>query len=107
MPAYMFQVTYTREAWAAQIKNPSNRLGAVAEMIRDSGGKVVASYYAFGPKDVVIIAEMPDNTATAAFAISVAASGAVSSLETTVLMSPEEGLAAIKAAGKSSYRPPA
>ena len=106
MPAYLFQVAYTPQAWAAQVKKPSNRLAAVAKMITASGGKVVASYYAFGKDDVVIIAEMPDNTAAASFAISVAAAGAVSHLRTTPLMTPEEGLKAIKAASKSAYKAP-
>lgn len=107
MPAYLFQVAYTSQAWASQVKKPGDRLGAVAKMITASGGKVVASYYAFGPHDVVIIADMPDNTAAAAFAISVAAAGAVSHLQTTPLMTAAEGTKAIRAAGKSAYKPPA
>lgn len=106
MPTYLYQAAYTSQAWAGQVKNPTNRLAAVAKMIEDSGGKVVASYYAFGPHDVVIIAEMPDNTAAAAFSIAVAAAGAVSHLRTTPLMTPDEGVAAIRAAGQSAYRPP-
>lgn len=107
MPAYLFQASYTSEGWAAQVKNPQNRLAAVGSMIEGAGGKVVASYYAFGPSDVVIIAEMPDNVATAAFAIAVAAGGAVKSIQTTPLMTAEEGTQAIRTAGGTGYRPPA
>lgn len=107
MPMFMFQAAYTSQAWAGQVKKPGNRLTAVGKMIKDSGGKVVASYYAFGQHDVVIIAEMPDNSAAAAFSIAAAASGALSHLRTTPLMTEAEGVKAIRAAGKSAYRPPA
>ncbi len=106
MPTYLYQAAYTSQAWAGQVKKPADRLAAVGKMIKDSGGKVVSSYYAFGPHDVVIIAEMPDNTAAASFAIAVAAAGAVSHLRTTPLMTAAEGLKAIRAAGKSAYKPP-
>lgn len=107
MPTYLYQAAYTSQSWASQVKKPADRLKAVGEMVKASGGKVVASYYAFGKHDVVIIAEMPDNTAAAAFAIAAAAGGAVSHLRTTPLMSSTEGLNAIRAAGKSAYKPPA
>ncbi len=106
MPSYLVQAAYTSEGWAAQVKNPQNRLAAVAKMIESAGGKVVASYYAFGPHDVVIIAEMRDNAAMAGFAIAAAAAGALKSLQTTPLMTAEEGAQAIRAAGSSAYRPP-
>lgn len=73
-------------------------------MIENAGGKVIAGYYAFGPHDVVLIAEMADNTAAAAFSIAVAAAGAAK-VQATPLMTPEEGLQAIRAAGSTGYRP--
>lgn len=106
MPMYMFQGAYTPEAWAEQIKNPTNRLAIVAKMTEESGGKVVAQYYAFGPHDFIIIAEMPDNTTAAAWSIAAAAGGALSHFRTVPLMTEEEGLAAVRAAGKSTYRRP-
>jgi uncharacterized protein with GYD domain len=107
MPAYLLQASYSPEGWAAQVRNPQNRLAAVAGMIESVGGRAIASYYAFGPHDVVIIAEMPDNVSAAAFSIAVAAAGAIKSLQTTPLMTPEEGAQAIRAAAGSAYRPPA
>jgi uncharacterized protein with GYD domain len=104
---YMFQAAYTPQSWAGQVKKPTNRLTAVAKMMKDSGGKMVASYYAFGEHDVVLIAEMPDNAAAASFSIAAAAGGALRSLITTPLMTEAEGVKAIRAAGKSAYKPPA
>ncbi len=107
MPTYLYQAAYTSQSWAGQVKKPADRLKAVGEMVKASGGKVVASYYAFGDHDVVLIVEMPDNTAAATFSIAAAAGGALSHLRTTPLMTSVEGLKAIRAAGKSAYRPPA
>ena len=41
MPIYMYQAAYTPESWAAQLKNPQNRVEAVGrQAIRTS--KVLA-----------------------------------------------------------------
>ena len=64
-------------------------------------------YFSFGDYDVAAIAEFPDNTAAAAFAIATSSTGAVSKYHTTVLIATAaEGLAAMKAAKKIAYEPP-
>ena len=105
MARYLIQVSYTPESWAAQIKNPSNRLEAVAEMLAPAGITFVDAYYAFGEFDIVAIIEGPDNVSTAAAIIAIAAGGATSKVQTTVLMSADEGVEAITKAGSIGYRP--
>ncbi|MDP6823590.1 MAG: GYD domain-containing protein [Dehalococcoidia bacterium] len=105
MARYLIQVSYTSESWATQVANPTNRLEAVANMLAPAGIKFVDSYYAFGEFDMVVIADGPDNVSTAAGVIAVAAGGAVSKLQTTPLLTPEEGLAAITKAGSIGYSP--
>ena len=105
MPKYLLQVGYTPESFAAQIKNPQNRIQAVTPAIEKLGGKVETAYYTFGKYDIVVILEFPDNTAAAAFAISVAAGGALRALKTTPLMTIDEGIKALKAAGGTGYKP--
>jgi len=105
MPKYLLQVGYTPESFAAQIKNPQNRIQAVTPAIEKLGGKVETAYYTFGKYDLVVILEFPDNTAAAAFAISVAAGGALRALKTTPLMTIDEGIKALKAAGGTGYKP--
>lgn len=107
MPHYMLQVAYTAEAWAAQVKSPQNRMEAIRPVIERLGGKVETAYYAFGEYDLVAIFEFPDNVQAAAFALAAAAGGAVKALKTTPLLTLEEGLAALRAAGGAGYRPPA
>jgi uncharacterized protein with GYD domain len=67
MAKYLFQATYTSDAWAAQVKNPQNRVEAVRPVIEGLGGHIESVYFAFGEYDVVGIVEMPDNVSMAAF----------------------------------------
>jgi hypothetical protein len=53
----------------------------------------------------VVILDMPDNVAAAAFAGAIAAGGSCKSVKTTPLLSPEEGVSAMRKAGTSGYHP--
>ena len=106
MPSYLYQASYTGDAWATQINNPVNRAAQIGAMVEGAGGKVESFHYAFGEYDVIIIATFADNQTAAAFALAAAAGGAVKSLKTTPLLTADEGLEAIKKAGGTGYRPP-
>ncbi len=106
MPVYMFQESYTNEAWAVQIKNPQNRMEVARQIIEAQGGKLLGAYYAFGEYDVVLIAEFPDNVSAATIALMVSAGGAPKVFKTTVLLSVDEVLEAMRRAGRATYRPP-
>jgi uncharacterized protein with GYD domain len=104
MAKYLFQANYVAEGLKGLLKEGGSSRRAVVEKIIDSmGGKMEAFYYAFGETDLYGIADMPDNVSAAAFALTIAASGAVT-LKTTVLMTPEEIDKAVKKT--PSYRPP-
>jgi uncharacterized protein with GYD domain len=107
MAMYMLQVSYTPASWAAQVKNPTDRIEAIRPAVEKLGGKVTGAWYAFGEYDIVAILDMPDNTAAAAFALAAAAGGACSAVKTTPLMTIQEGMNALKAAGGAGYKPPA
>jgi uncharacterized protein with GYD domain len=76
-------------------------------MIEAAGGKMPHFFYAFGEYDVVIIWEAPDNATAASVAIAGAGGGALAKVNTTVLLTPEEGLEAFRKAGAVAYTPPA
>jgi uncharacterized protein with GYD domain len=105
MSSYLIQVSYSTEALAGLIKNPHNRTEAVRKSIEKLGGKLTGFWLAFGDYDVVVIAEMPDNIKAVAMSMAVAASGTAKSVKTTPLLSAEEGVAALKKAGNSGYKP--
>ena len=106
VPLYMSQVAYTSEAWATMIKNPQNRIEIVRPVIEGLGGKLLNAYLAFGEYDAVLITEFPDNVSTAALIMAAAGGGALKAIKTTVLMSVEEGLEAMRKASGTGYRPP-
>ena len=54
----------------------------------------------------MLIYKLPDAVSAAAFSIAVAAGGALESSKTTPQLTFEEGLEAMKQAGKTGYRPP-
>jgi len=106
MAQYLTQVAYTSAAWATLAKNPQDRIGVVSKALENLGGRVVGGWLCFGDYDTVLISEMPDHVSAAAFAMAIAAGGACKSVKTTPLLSTEEGLEAMKKAGKSGYAPP-
>lgn len=107
MAFYLFQASYTPEAWAGLVKRPQDRARAIRPIIKQLKGRLVSLYLAFGEYDVVGIAEMPNNEAAAAFSIAASAGGAVKAVKTTPLMTVQEGMRAMRQAGQAGYRPPA
>ena len=106
MALYLTRFTYTPETWAKLIKNPEDRRAAATQYIESVGGKLHGFWYAFGTHDGYNLWEAPDNVSMAAAAIAIGAGGALSSIETTVLLTVEETLAALEKASSIRYRPP-
>lgn len=109
MPLYMYQLAYTAESLAAQIKNPQDRLEAVAKpLLERAGGKLIGGGYSFGDYDIVVIYEAPDDQSAAAVALAVGAGGAVKSAKTTKLLSGQQWVEALKKAQGvgAQYQPP-
>ena len=86
MPYYMTQVAYSTEAWAAQIRDPKDRIEVLRPVVEGLGGRIVNRWFSFGEYDVILITEMPDNTSAAAMAIAASAGGGPKSIKTTPLM---------------------
>ncbi len=56
--------------------------------------------------DVVAIFQMPDDVAAAGVSMAISAGGAVTAVKTTPLLTIDEGMAALRKASTSGYRPP-
>ncbi len=105
MQHYLFQGSYTPEAWEALVKNPQNRFDAVRPVVEKLGGKIDQGWLAFGEHDIVAVLQMPDNVSAAALAIAFNAGGALQASKTTPLLSAEQGVEAMKKAATCGYRP--
>ena len=108
MPLFMYQAAYTPESWAAQVKNPQNRVETVGRQACEAvGGRLIGGWLCFGDYDLVIIADMPNNESMSALALALAAGGALKAGKTTVLMTGTEGVGALKKAEvvAKTYKP--
>jgi uncharacterized protein with GYD domain len=106
MPLYLTRFSYTPQTWAKLIGNPEDRRTAAQEYIESVGGKLHGFWYAFGEHDAYTLWEAPDNASMAAVALAISAGGALSSLETTVLLSVDETMDALRQAQQVGYRAP-
>ncbi|MGY1805248.1 GYD domain-containing protein [Blastococcus sp. SYSU D00922] len=106
MPMYLTRFSYTPETWAMMIAHPEDRRKAATAYIESVGGRLHGFWYAFGERDGVTLWEAPDNVAMAAVALAIGGGGALSPMETTVLLTVEETLEALTRAQTVGYRPP-
>ena|SRR5438132_9775347 len=104
MPKYLIQASYTAEGVRGIAdKGGTARRDAVEQLISSAGGKMESFYFAFGDADVYVTAELPNDEAATALALSVNRVG-TTNLKTVVLLTPEQ----VDAASKMlpDYKPP-
>ena len=104
MPKYLYKVSYSVDGMRGVTKQgAASRADFIGKLIANLGGQMESFHFAFGPTDVYVISELPDDTTAAALAMAVGASG-VGSIETVKLLTPDE---ADKARGiETGYKPP-
>ena len=106
MPLYLSRFSYTTDAMKGLLNQPQDRSAAAREVADSLGGKLLGFWYAFGEFDGVFLMEAPDNASAVAVAMAVGAGGAVSDVETTVLLDMDEAQDAMRKAAAATYRPP-
>ncbi len=106
MSLYLSKFSYTPETWARLIGNPEDRRKAAQTYIESVGGKLHGFWYAFGSHDGYTLWEAPDNVSMAAVALAISAGGGVSSLQTTVLLTVDDTIEALRKAEQVKYRAP-
>jgi uncharacterized protein with GYD domain len=104
MPKYMLIGSYTAEGARGLLKEGgSKRRDAARAAIESLGGSLESFYLGFGTDDYYVTADLPDNAAAAAAALTVGASG-TSRARTIVVLTPEDLDAA--AQRTVDFRPP-
>ena len=106
MGLYMTQFSYTPEAWAALVRNPTDRKEGLATLMRNTGGRLIELYYCFGDYDGVALFEAPDETTAVGVLLAVIAPGHVKTIKTTVLMTVPQTVEAMRKASGQSYSAP-
>jgi uncharacterized protein with GYD domain len=106
MALYLSRFSYATDAKKALLDQPQDRSAPAREVAESLGGKLLGFWYAFGEFDGVFLLDAPDNASAAAVGMAVGASGALSAIETTVLLDMDEAQDAMRKAGAATYRPP-
>jgi uncharacterized protein with GYD domain len=106
MPLYLTKFSYTPATWNRLIDKPEDRRKAAQTYIESVGGKLHGFWYAFGTHDGYNLWEAPDNVSIAAVALAITGGGALSSFETTVLLTVDETIEALGKARQIKYRAP-
>jgi uncharacterized protein with GYD domain len=100
MSQFLFEVAYTSNSWATQVRKQGNVLERIEPLITGFGGSITSCYYAFGDYDLVLIADFASNEDAAAFSLAVTAGGSLKSIKSTALLTVGEGITAMKRAAE-------
>ena len=89
MGKYMMRANYTQAGLAGLMKEGgTGRRRALTEAVEGVGGKMESFYYVFGDRDLLMIAEFPDEASAVSVSLAVGAAGALE-VDVTVLIEPE------------------
>ena len=106
MPQYMFQFSYTSEAWATMMRNPVDRTATIQALATSLGGTFGSLAYTMGEYDGFVIADLPDDVTAMSFILRAVGPGHVKATKTTRLFTAQEAMAAMKKAGQETYSGP-
>lgn len=108
MAHYLVELAYTPEAWAAQLREPQDRVAIVRPVLERLGAQFETAYFAFGEYDIVFVMDAPDNVSAAAVSMAFSAGGAIRGMKTTPLMTIAEGMDAMRKGADAAgfYQPP-
>ncbi len=76
------------------------------QAVESLGGSLEGIWFAFGEYDIVALAQFPDNSSAAAFALAISATGATAATRITPLMTMDEGTDAMRKAATAADRHP-
>lgn len=108
MAQFLFQVAYTSDSWATQVREHGNVLERIQPLIDGCRGSVTGCFYAFGDYDLVLIADFPNAEEAASFSLAATAGGSLKAIKTTPLLTVDQGISAMHRAAEAgkSYVPP-
>ena len=106
MARYMIEFSYTADAWAALVREPSDRSAGMDNLARAFGGQLVEAYYSFSDVDGVVLFDVPDHAAASGVALTALAQGHIRSYKMIPLLTSAETVQIMKASGAISYAAP-
>jgi uncharacterized protein with GYD domain len=90
MALYLWRVSYTTEgAEGLLAQGGTSRRAAIQKALESLGGNLESFHYALGEADAYLVGNLPDDTASAALSLRVAAAGGAR-VTTVPLLTPEQ-----------------
>ena len=107
MSLYLFRFKLSNDAFAAYVKEPSDREAAARKLIEAAGGKLHNYYYSVSTAETIAITEI-DAESMAAVEMVTMSSGVFTSLEGIEIIDSKSMTAAMETANKvvSAYQAP-
>lgn len=110
MALYLFEAVYSNQSWATEIgitpsrveemgsqaEEKRNLAGDIGDVVTKYEGNMVGCYYAFGDRDMILLADFPKPEYAAAFSLGASATGLLKSMTTTPLLTAEQKDAAVE-----------
>ncbi len=108
MTFYLMRAKVSQTAMDALVQRPEDRFVTMTKLLKGVGGRLHYYFFCFGQYDIVLLFELPDNVSASALSMVLTASGSVTDIDTTVLMTMEEAIAAMHTAAEATgvYQPP-
>ncbi len=108
MAFYLARAKVSQDFMNKLVERPEDRLLTTTKLLQGIGGRLHYYFFCFGEYDIVLIYELPDNSAAASLSMVLSASGSVTEVETTPLLTMEEAISSMHTAGEAVgiYQPP-
>lgn len=108
MPKYVSLFKYTHDAARSMVQHPADRGESAAAAIENAGGTMELFYWMLGDYDGIVVYEVPDEAAAAAYSLAVSNSGRIAAHETFQLVDAGAAQRAMAMAPDviREYRPP-
>ena len=106
MTRYLSEFQYTPQAFAAYLKDPSDRFAALAPLYAANHATLEAMYLAEGSTTAYVIVTSDSPQSLEALTMAILATGIIVGLKTTTIWTMAEAAEAMKKAGSVLYKPP-
>ncbi len=108
MPTFITYGSFSTEGCKGLMAKPEDRAVALKPLFDAVGASIQKIYFTTGSNDVIVISDAPDGTDTVTLGLVVAASGAMSDIETVRAWTSAEFVEVAQRAASvaSSYSPP-
>ncbi len=106
MTKYLIEETVAPQGFAGILQKPEDRSKALRPLFEAAGCKLEQFYCSLTENKTYLIVESPDLNTVYTLTANFMASGGLSSIKSTPIVTVSEGVALFKKASKLDYRPP-